>query len=215
MDANGVQIHQYAAGRIRAELATGTLILDVETSYPATGRIKLTVAEAPGTPVSISLRVPAWATGATLDAGEGTLPAAPGTTTVTRAFRPGQQIILDLPIDPRFSWPDDRIDAVRGCVAIERGPEVYALESIDLPAGWELSDARIDTTASLIEKDGTVTARLVGLHRGKSGTWPFTSQNGTMTAGGAQVTLVPYHSWAERGNSTMRIWIPVYSPTAR
>jgi hypothetical protein len=212
-DADGVQIHQYAAGRIRAELATGALILDVETDYPATGRIKLTVAEAPGTPVSISLRVPAWATGATLNAGEGARPAGPGTTTHTEAFRPGQEIILEFPMTPRFSWPDDRIDAVRGCVAVERGPEVFALESVDLPAGWELSDAHIDTAAGLREKDGTVTVQLVGLNRGPTGpAWPFTNKNDTVTADRAQAALVPYHSWAERGSSTMRIWIPVRTP---
>ena len=35
---------------------------------------------------------------------------------------------------PRVIWPDPHIDAVRGCVAIERGPEVLALESTDLGA---------------------------------------------------------------------------------
>jgi uncharacterized protein len=212
-DADGVQIHQYMAGRIRAELCPGVLVLDVETGYPTTGNIKITVAEAPDSPVSISLRIPGWAKGATLDAGEGARPAAPGTTTVTKAFRPGQEITLKLPMEPRFSWPDDRIDAVRGCVAVERGPEVFALESVDLPAGWELSDAHIDTTAGIGEKDGTVTVQLASLQRETSNrSWPFAGEYHTPAGPTSGVAMVPYHSWAERGSSTMRIWIPVHTP---
>ena len=38
----------------------------------------------------------------------------------------------------RVTEPDPRIDAVRGCVAIERGPIVYCVETADLPAGTDL-----------------------------------------------------------------------------
>ena len=45
---------------------------------------------------------------------------------------------LTLEMPPRVTAPDDRIDAVRGCVALERGPLVYCVESADLPPGTEL-----------------------------------------------------------------------------
>ena len=212
-DTAGVQIHQYAAGRIRAELGSGALVLDVETDYPTTGSIKITVVEAPDSPVSISLRVPGWAIGATMDAGEGAQPSVPGTAAVTKAFLSGQEIILKLPMEPRFSWPDDRIDAVRGCVAVERGPEVFALESVDLPAGWELQDAQINTSAGIGEKDGTVTVQLASLQRETTNpSWPFGGEYHTPAGPTCGVALVPYHSWAERGSATMRIWIPVHTP---
>ena len=64
---------------------------------------------------------------------------------------------------PRFTWPDPRIDAVRGCVAVERGPEVLCLEGIDLPEGVDLDSLRIDRSAAPTERDGTVyvTGRLL------------------------------------------------------
>ncbi len=215
-DATGVQIHQYATSHIRAELEAGVLALEVETDYPASGRIKITVTDAPPVPAAVSIRVPAWAQGATLDSGLGPRPVEPGTATAAQTFQPGQQIILELPMEPRFSWPDNRIDAVRGCVAVERGPEVLALESIDLPAGWDLDDARIDTGAGLTERDGAATATLRQLQRTPTGrNWPFTPTAKDAAADGsphAEVSLVPYHSWAERGSSTMRIWIPALTP---
>ncbi|MFB8369473.1 glycoside hydrolase family 127 protein [Pseudarthrobacter sp. NPDC055928] len=210
-DDQGVQIHQYAASRIQTQLASGLLVLDVDTNYPATGRIKVAVAESPDSPVTLSLRVPAWAQGAILDTGDGPEPVSPGSVSVTRSFQPGEEILLDLPLEPRFSWPDERIDAVRGCVAVERGPEVFALESVDLPAGWELEDARIDAASGVTDNEGAVTVKLVGVRPPAESDWPFAPANnsdGTDGSFQADVPLVPYHSWAERGSSTMRIWIP-------
>ena len=40
----------------------------------------------------------------------------------------------------RVIEPNPRVDAIRGCVALERGPLVYCLEGADLPAGVELED---------------------------------------------------------------------------
>ena len=44
----------------------------------------------------------------------------------------------------RLTEPDPRIDAIRGCLALERGPLVYCLETVDLPPGTELEDLRLD-----------------------------------------------------------------------
>ena len=49
---------------------------------------------------------------------------------------------------PRVTRPDPRVDAVRGCVALERGPLVYAIESADLPPGVELEDVAIPDGAA-------------------------------------------------------------------
>ena len=53
----------------------------------------------------------------------------------TAAWRPGDAVVLDLDLPVRVTEPDPRVDAVRGCVAVERGPLVYCVESADLPAG--------------------------------------------------------------------------------
>ncbi|MFC4499609.1 MULTISPECIES: hypothetical protein [Streptomyces] len=57
---------------------------------------------------------------------------------------PGDQVVLE----PRFTAADPRVDAVRGCVAIERGPLVYCLERTAHPGGG-LDDIVIDTTRPL------------------------------------------------------------------
>ena len=48
-------------------------------------------------------------------------------------------MILDLALDVRLTRADPRVDADRGCVALERGPLVYCLEAVDHP-GQRLDD---------------------------------------------------------------------------
>lgn len=63
---DAVQVQQYGSGRIRAELDAGSIVLAVDTDYPRDGQISITVEQAPPGEVSIELRVPAWADGATI-----------------------------------------------------------------------------------------------------------------------------------------------------
>ena len=43
---------------------------------------------------------------------------------------------------------------MRGCVALERGPQVYCVEQVDLPEGIRLDDVVVDPTTPPIESDG-------------------------------------------------------------
>jgi DUF1680 family protein len=117
-------------------------------------------------------------------------------------------VILRLPVVPQFVEPDPRIDAVRGCVAVQRGPVVYALESVDLPAGWDdVADVAADTSVAPRDVDGRVVidlARRLTADRA----WPYNGDGQAPAEAAVAVPLVPYHDWAERGPSTMRIWIP-------
>src|SRR5690606_9357801 len=137
---------QYAGMRISADLGCGrTLGLEVATSYPDDGLVVVRVRQAPAEAVALRLRVPSWAHGAMLEEGERRHDVAPGTAVVDRELVPGEEIRLHLPVTPRFTRPDRRVDAVRGCVAVERGPLVYCAESVDLPPGTRLDDVTVDT----------------------------------------------------------------------
>ncbi|UOE42926.1 glycoside hydrolase family 127 protein [Agromyces larvae] len=207
-DASGIQLHQYAPSTVRTRLDDGREVaLEVETGYPVDGRIVVRVlADAP-TPWRLSLRVPAWATGAALvlrpagEALEQRMPAGPGMVSCERAWAAGDEVELSLPVAPRFTSPDPRIDAVRGCLVVERGPEVFALETVDLDgtvlAASDFADLHVDPTAPPRDlPDGGVAATIVDRRTGAR----------------AEVPLVPYHAWAERGPSQMRVWVPGLPP---
>ncbi len=63
-----LQIHQYIQGTIRTRLpgASGPVDLRVETEYPWTDAIAITLTQVPPEPFTLSLRVPAWSDGAML-----------------------------------------------------------------------------------------------------------------------------------------------------
>ncbi|BDV31760.1 glycoside hydrolase family 127 protein [Microbacterium terricola] len=211
-DDDGVQLHQFAPAEVRTVLADGRRVaFDVQTDYPVSGSIRVVVVEDSDAPWSLTLRVPAWAEGARV-AGADDAVAEGDRVTVRRAFRAGDTIELSLPIAPRFVQPDPRIDAVRGCVAVERGPEVLALESVDLAAAPDddVSNAVVDVSVAPTERDGRVWVR-VGSARSGADPWPYRAGAGAHPSDTVEVPLVAYHDWANRGPSTMRVWVPARS----
>jgi DUF1680 family protein len=212
-DFSGVQIHQYAPAEIRTVLENGeTVALDVETAYPADGNVRVSIRRDADSPWTLSLRVPEWAVGSTLtvsavDGSEEVSTVEPGIATVSRAFRDGDIVQLLLPMSPRVTHPDPHIDAVRGCVAVERGPEVLALESVDLPGGVNVGEAAVVGAPAATERDGRVWLR-VGILKPDGGAWPYRAATDGSLAEAVDVPLVPYHEWGNRGSSTMRVWIP-------
>lgn len=213
-DSEGVQVHQYAPSSIRTTLDDGRFVaFEVDTVYPADGRITITHAADAESPWTLSLRVPAWAIGASLRIVTADFvqqrSVEPGMVEIRHSFRAGDVVQLDLPMAPRVSAPDARIDAVRGCVAVERGPEVLALESVDLgPAGVD-DVGRVALVAGSVpvERDGRVWVSVTRLPL-EDARWPYGEEPEGTDAAAVEVPLVPYHEWAERGPSTMRVWIP-------
>ena len=208
VDADGVQVHQYAPAEISTVLDDGRAVsLRIETDYPASGSVRVVVTSDVG--FTLGLRVPSWADGATLRDVDGTVSVvSAGLATVRRDFRAGDTVELTLPMAPRVTLADPRIDAVRGCVAIERGPEVLALESVDLDGIDDVGALVIDPEP--VERDGRVWVAVRPVATTDDG-WPYAGRPVPPARADAlpvTAALVPYHDWANRGPSTMRIWLP-------
>jgi DUF1680 family protein len=139
---------------------------------------------------------------------------------VQRSWRPGDTVTLELPLAPRLTAPHPRIDAVRGCLAIERGPLVYCVEGADAPDGALLDDLRLDASAPLSEVQrpdllgGIVAVEGTGVDAPAA--WDPDWADGPLGAGGGpeesggevRLIAVPYALWGNRGDGPMRVWIP-------
>jgi DUF1680 family protein len=216
-DETGLQLHQYLPGTVSAPLADGTLRLRVDTRYPDEGRVTLHIEEAPDGEATLALRIPAWADGATVD---GERVAVGEYARVTRRFAVGDAVVLDLPLAPRLTTADPRVDAVRGSVAIERGPLVYALEQPDQEPGAVVDDLQIDVAGTLSDEFlpdllGGVTAVrasgavVPGPDAGADA--PYRSAAEAVTPEVTRevtLTAIPYYAWANRGPQPMRVWVP-------
>ena len=184
-------MHQYAPGRI--EDPGSGLSLTIRTDYPWQATIDLTITAAPSGPAEIALRVPAWAEGAML---EGRPVEAGSYATLSRTWQVGETLQLVLPMEPRWTSAHPRVDAVRGCLALERGPLVYALEQSDQPDGVIVDDVSIDRDAELNVEHRP---ELLG---------GVSVINININSGSDALTAIPYHVWANRGPQAMRVWLP-------
>ncbi|NRG42241.1 glycoside hydrolase family 127 protein [Rathayibacter sp. VKM Ac-2835] len=195
---DGVQLHQYGAYRV----TTGGVSLEVETAYPEDGEIAVRIlADAE---FALTLRVPPFARGAAVLDGQ-VVDAGLSTVTVRRAFAAGDVVRLSLPMPARFVTPHPRIDAVRGQVAVERGPFVLALESLELPDGVDTEHVAVDAGVEPVALGDGASVTLVRRDAASSA-WPYD----VPAELGEQFTAEfhPYYRWANRGPSTMRIWTP-------
>ncbi|MBO0746278.1 MAG: glycoside hydrolase family 127 protein [Candidatus Dormibacteraeota bacterium] len=196
--ADGMQIHQYAPAAVRTDIGGGPFAVRVETAYPWEGSVRVVVEQAPRGEVSLALRIPAWAEGATVD---GNAVPAGGYTTTRRAFAAGDEVRLELPFRAAAVRAHERVDAVRGCVALVRGPLVYAVEEADQEPGVVVDDLRFDGGVPLTAEHrpdllGGLTVLRFPARQAGSAT-PVT------------VTAIPYYAWANRGAGPMRVWLPL------
>ena len=221
-DATGVQLHQYASATIEAAVGDARVLLEMETRYPWEGRVKISVAETGAEPWTLALRIPGWCEHASLWLNGDIIAggASDGTyASLTRAWQPGDVVQLDLEMRPRLTAPNPRVDAIRGSLAIERGPLVYCLEEEDQD-GVNLLDVRLLPDAVLEAEwredllGGVVTVTADG-HVADVGAWEeklYRPASAPETAARpVKLIAVPYYAWANRMPGTMRVWIPTHS----
>ncbi|HXW43269.1 MAG TPA: glycoside hydrolase family 127 protein, partial [Streptosporangiaceae bacterium] len=125
-------------------------------------------------------------------------------------------------VTPRLTFPDRRIDAVRGAVAVERGPLVYCFEQADQPAGLSVEDLALSPGGGLRERAATlpgigptvvVEAAAVRLPARAGSGLPYLPEPDTATAGTpAPAVAIPYFQWDNRDGRAMRIWMPRDQP---
>jgi DUF1680 family protein len=220
----GIQLWQFAPSYLSIDASGGRLELAVDTDYPLSGNVAVRVEAAPPGPFEIALRVPAWAEGATgtvrsSELSETSGPLEPGHLWRTsRSWRPGDVLVIELPMGSRAIHPHPRIDAVRGCVAFERGPLVYCVEEIDAGSADRLEALRIPTGISLVPTEASIgdeplvtlkgSAKLVVTDDENSFPYRTETWHHRPTTS-AELCLVPYFAWGNRRpGEAMRVWLP-------
>jgi DUF1680 family protein len=221
-------VNLYGQGEYNATLPNnaGTVKLTQETSYPWTGKVKLTVdpkLDKPASEVTLMLRIPAWARGAkaSVNGQPSANAATPGAyLEVRRAWASGDVVELDFPMPVRLIEANPFVEETRDQVAVMRGPLVYCLESNDLPKDVRVLDVRVPRDAKLTSRVDKDVAGGVVVVEGKAtataqGDWKGQLYR-EVQAGGAgaaqqkrdvDLRLVPYYAWGNRGGAEMTVWI--------
>ena len=179
--------------------------LRCKTTYPNDGDVRLTLEKAPLKATALRIRIPGWAQGhpvsSTLytylngapslpvilvNGEETTYATEKGYAVLDREWKDGDVVEIRFEMPLRFVKADDRVEDVRGRIAVERGPIVYCAV---LPENdKDIRSCVISPEDRFEEQDqasGFVT--LIDTDR--------------------QLMFIPYYRHAQEGITQMSVWL--------
>ena len=183
-------------------------MLRVETTYPAGATVEITVHGRVEPGARLAVRVPSWSAASTLAAPGGAVAAsADGYAHVDLVE--GATYTLELDVSPRWTRGHHKVDAVRGCLALERGPVVYCIEQASLPEGAVVDDLVLTGDAAVEagprELHVTVTSAAAESELYPSGAAGSQAPDATTFT----VSAIPFSTWGNAAPGAMRVWLPV------
>jgi DUF1680 family protein len=217
--ADVLYVHLLAQAQVSVPLAGGTLSLDVATDYPWSGAVEFRVRQCPEAGCALAVRIPGWSREVTVALNGEPLPTQVddrGYLVVRRRWRPGDVLACGLGVTPRLTYPDGRIDALRGTVAVERGPLVYCFEQADQDDDVSLADLAL-AAGELSERPEVlpgvgptvlIEASAAGLAAPGRGGLPYRARPDGAPAGSVAAVALPYFQWDNRDGGAMRVWLP-------
>jgi len=218
-------VNLYMASNAEVKLDNGrVLTIKQQTRYPWDGAVRMTVSPDRASLAAIHVRIPGWAHNeavstdlyhfadaasarATVKINGTPVPMKldRGYVTITRLWRRGDTIEVNLPMPVRRVAANDQVTADKGRVAIQRGPIVYAAEWVDNPQG-QVRNLVLPASAKLTAefKPGL----LNGVEVVKSRAIAFAyDEQGKVTRTEQEFTAIPYYAWANRGRGQMAVWL--------
>lgn len=214
--AEGIWVNLYGGSTLNTALDDGTPVrLVQETAYPWEGSVEIQIdADAE---FSLFLRIPGWANAARVHVNdlEWQGDARPGSyAEIRRKWAPGDRVRLEIPLDVRLLMAHPLVEEAAGQVAVQRGPIVYCLESVDLPEGVRVLDVILPEGVKLTPRfdpgllggvvvlEGKALAKAGVDWRGKL--YQEVSERPVQEI---DLKLIPYYAWDNRGKSEMTVWI--------
>lgn len=213
---SALYVNLYIGSTVSFEVGGQRVSLTQRGDYPRDGRISLTVAAGAETPFALCLRLPGWSGAAALSVNGDAVdaPVRDGFLVLERTFQSGDTVLLELPVEARYIYCDDRVPYNTGKVALQRGPLVYCAEEADNgPALWNLS---LDTSAPPAEQarpgllDGVVELTAAGRRRHLTADNLYTTSAPVTEP--ATIRFIPYYAWGNRGRGEMAVWQRMCTP---
>ena len=205
-------VNLFIGGTAQVPLGGQTVTLTQQGDYPWDGNIKLTVAPDKEATFALKLRIPGWARNEPLPGGlyryadqrseswtvqvNGTPVSFPGLedgyAVVSRTWKAGDVVELNLPMPVRQVLARDEVKADRHRFAVMRGPLVYCAEGADND-GKVLDKKFPGAVQFAVQRrpdlfGGVVTLRM------------------TQSDPPGALTLIPYCLWENRGPNEMEAW---------
>lgn len=222
---NDVYVNLYVGSSAEVTIDEIKVELIQTTGYPWSGDVQIEVNPQKRSEFSVKLRIPGWSqqqplpgdlysyrtnvnsrVGAKVNNEEIPVEVEKGYLTITRKWRKGDKVVLELPMDIKLVRSNKKVESNKNKLAIERGPLVYCIEGVDnkrevfnklLPAQTTLE---VNWDESFLGGVNVITAEIPA----------FAVQDGGMEVKTEKHKLIaiPYYAWSHRGVGEMAVWIP-------
>lgn len=219
-----VYVNLFLSNRASLKVNKKDVVLEQQTSYPWNGDIRLTVTKGGGQ-FGMNIRIPGWVRGSVLPSDlyfyadnqkplyrvsvngsqvQGEL--ANGYLCVERKWKKGDVVEIHFDTPVRVVKANDKVEADRGRVAVERGPLVYCAE-------WPDNAFNVSNVILNRHPEFQVVERpdmLHGINEIKTEAQVLSyDASGKLTVKDVKLTLIPYYAWAHRGEGRMDVWLPI------
>jgi DUF1680 family protein len=213
--AGVVAVHLYGSSTARLTIDGQQAVLVQQADYPWSGKIRFALTLAKPAKFTLQFRIPGWARSHTIavnGASMAAVPVARGYAQLNRQWRDGDVVDLELPMPVERIYANPNVKNDVGRVALKRGPLVYCCEQADNPS-FQIPMLRLPRPAP-VEPDtrpdllgGIVTLVAGGQGVQTSADADLLYHAGPYPRSNAEVTLVPYYAWCNRGANRMAVWL--------
>ena len=220
-----VYVNLFLSNKSSLSVAGKKVALSQTTDYPWNGDITVSVDQNAAGQFALKIRIPGWVRNQVVPSNlyqytdgkrlgytikvNGQDAAASvtddGYYTITRKWKKGDKVQIHFDMEPRTVRANNKVEADRGMVSIERGPLVYCAEHPD--NNFDIMGALINQNPQFKLGKGEIAGTSVQTLVTNAQTLNFDKQ-GRLTTQDQTLTLIPYYAWCHRGSGKMRVWLP-------
>jgi DUF1680 family protein len=214
---DALYVNLYMSNKATVSVNNKPITIEQQTTYPWQGDINIIINPEKAGEFTLNLRIPGWAQNQVLpsdlysytDALKGKVIITVngqeikyrthlGYAVITRKWSAGDEVKITLPMSICHIIANEKVKDDKNLAALEYGPIVYCVEGID--NNNQLDNLTLPDNAALkIEK------RVDLLSGVNIITGDVPSNNGKALF---KLTAVPYYVWSNRGEGTMKVWLP-------
>ncbi len=196
------------------------MIIEQHTDYPWSSNIEMNIikpADNDGI-VNLFVRIPSWCekpsielNGESLKINRDNDSIKQGYVKISKNWKEGDNITIDLPMNPKFIHANPRVSDCMGKVAIQRGPIVYAFEEND-NAIPDFRTVFVNTNFPIKEKTMEIMGQDCIAIEAKGQIYDVEwddvlYQEIQSKFKETELLGIPYHLWANRGKGAMAVWL--------
>lgn len=204
-------VHLYIGGEITKQVGGEEILVSLDSDMPWNGNVKVTV-KGKNVPFTLALRIPEWSIGFEAPKLDGaSIEEKEGYLYITCSWGEEESFTLEFPMEARQFMADANVREDIGKAAVMRGPIVYCLEEVDNGKDLHLvtipADAKFATEMFKIGDLDVVSLKTEGYRQKKQeakGLYRLLTARGEEAQ---QLRLIPYFTWANRGENEMTVWI--------